>query len=222
VTSTDDAQTEESQTDAESADEEQVERIDLTLDVMLGEPGGSTFNTIVLGGTDIIVPLERDLDGDPYQDDEIWLESLDGSFRERRYSSDPDVVPDEDKNVLLYHFRHVPYGVFNIVAVVAGRPLVVYSGLIVRKEGAFMGQDKLGQDYDACSASEADDEAAEDGQPAEEGGDEEDFVDAYGENPEEDDFDEEDAEPEDDGSDSDDDDSEPEEDDEDAPSDPEA
>jgi hypothetical protein len=142
-------------------DEDDTDEHDLTLDVMLGEPGGATFNTVVLGGTDIVVPLERDLDGDPYQDDEIWLESLDGSFREQRYSSDSDVVPDEDKNVLLYHFRHVPFGVYNIIAVVAARPIVVFTGMVVRKEGVFMGQDKLTEDYEGCAPSETEDDTAD-------------------------------------------------------------
>lgn len=109
------------------------------------------------------MPLERDIDGDPYQDDEIWLESLDGSFREQRYSSDPDVVPDEDKNVLLYHFRHVPLGVYNIIAVVAARPIVVFTGLVVRKEGVFMGQDKLTEDYQGCEPSGAEDDTDDGG-----------------------------------------------------------
>ena len=129
---------------------------DLVVDVMLGKPGGSTFNTVVLGGTDVVIPLERDLDGDPYQDDEVWLENLDGSFRERLYSSDPDVTPDEDNNVLLYTFRHVPFGVYNIVAVVAARPIVIYSGLVVRKEGVFMGEEKLTEDYEPGTPNESD------------------------------------------------------------------
>lgn len=152
---------------------------DLTVDVMLGEPGGSTCNTVVLGGMDIVVPLERDIDGDPYQDDEIWLESFDGSFRERRFSSDPDVVPDEDKNVLLYHFRHVPFGVYNIIAVVAARPVLVYRGLVVRKEGAFMGQDKLSEDYEGCSPSEPEDDTAAATPLLESDDDEEEHTDAY-------------------------------------------
>jgi hypothetical protein len=134
---------------------------DLVLDVMLGEPGGATFNTVVLGGTDVVVPLERDLDGDPYQDDEVWLESLDGSFRMKRLSSDPDVIPDEDNNVLLYHFRHVPFGVYNVVAVVAARPIVVTSGLVVRKQGVFLGDEKLADTYAGGAFGETDD-AAED------------------------------------------------------------
>jgi hypothetical protein len=140
---------------------------DLVVDVMVGEPGEKPFNTLVLGGAEVVVPLERDLDGDPYQDDEVWLESLGGSFRQKLLSSDPDVVPDEDNNVLLYHFRHVPFGVYNVIAVVAARPIVVASGLVVRKEGVFLGDEKLGDTYSSGAFGEA--EADEDAGSPEQG-----------------------------------------------------
>jgi hypothetical protein len=60
-------------------------------DVMLAEPGGKSVNTVVVGGTDVIVPLERDADGDPFHDDEVWLRSASGAVDLRLLSSDPDV-----------------------------------------------------------------------------------------------------------------------------------
>ena len=124
------------------------------------------------------------------------MESLEGSFRQRRFSSDPDVVPDEDDRVLLYHFRHVPFGVYNVVAVVAARPILVYSGLVVRKDGVFMGQEKLTEEYDPCSPDESDegetpsdeknatDAGAADDEPTpdmEQSGDEDEPLDGYDE-----------------------------------------
>jgi hypothetical protein len=177
-------------------DDTEQDDFDLVVDVMVGEPGEKTFNTLVLGGAEVVVPLERDLDGDPYQDDEVWLESLGGSFREKRLSSDPDVVPDEENNVLLYHFRQVPFGVYNVVAVVAARPILVYSGLVVRKDGVFMGEEKLTENYDPCNADEPDEgggpndeedsskarPAADEGtSDTEEGGDEDEPIDGYDE-----------------------------------------
>jgi hypothetical protein len=178
------------------ADDTDRDDVDLVVDVMVGAPGEEPFNTVVLGGTDVIVPLERDLDGDPYQDDEVWLENLEGSFREKRLSSDPDVVSDEDNNVLLYHFRHVPFGVYNVVAVVAARPILVYSGLVVRKDGVFMGEEKLTEEYDPCSPDESDegetpsdeengtDDGSAENEPmpaTEQGGDEDEPIDGYDE-----------------------------------------
>ena len=133
--------------------------------VMIGPPGGKDHNTIVIGGVDIVVPLERDLDGDPYQDDEVWLRSLDGRFEQRRLASDPDVVEDTDTGLLLYRFKSVPHGLYSVWVNVGGQPSEVMRGLVVRREGVFVGdqalttdppKDKLKAEPEAASGPEED------------------------------------------------------------------
>lgn len=112
-------------------------------DVMLAEPGGKTVNTIVVGGTDVIVPLERDADGDPFSDDEVWLRSTNGGVDRHMLSSDPDVEADDANGLLLYRFRDVPFGYYSVWVNVGGQPLEVIRGLTVRQQGVFRGAKKL-------------------------------------------------------------------------------
>lgn len=110
--------------------------------VMLGEPGEDTWNTLVLGGADVVVPVERDAHADPFQDDEVRLRSLDGGWEHRVCSSDDDVEDDEESGLLLCRFRDVPFGVYSAFVVSAGVEVETLHGLVVRREGVFIG-DKL-------------------------------------------------------------------------------
>jgi hypothetical protein len=114
-----------------------------TYDVMVADPGGKTVNTIVVGGTDVVVPLERDLDGDPFHDDEVWLRSASGGVERRLLATDPDVERDDANGLLLYRFREVPFGYYGVWVNVGGEPLEVIRGLVVRQEGVFQGERKL-------------------------------------------------------------------------------
>jgi hypothetical protein len=121
--------------------------------VMLGEPGEDTWNTLVLGGTDVVVPVERDPDGDPFQDDEVWLCALDGTVVQRRYASDDEVDEDEENRLLLYRFTDVRYGVYNVWTKIGGRPSEIARGLVVRREGVFAGESALPEDRQGPGAA---------------------------------------------------------------------
>ena len=153
--------------DVEAEDEggqedEAEEKDDLVVDVMLGEPGGSTFNTLVLGGTDVVVPLERDLDEDPFQDDEVWLCASDGTVIQRRYFSDDEVEEDEDKRILFYRFTGVRYGVYSVWTKIGGQAAELFRGLLVNRTGVFLGDEALGETREgpAMAAGPAEDESA--------------------------------------------------------------
>jgi len=129
-------------------------------DVELGNVRGKDFNTIVLSGVDLTVPLEMDLDDDPLQDDEVRLQSEDGRFEKHVLASDPDAKPDVDKRIVLYTFRLVPPGMYRVsVRIGAEKWLDVVTGLVVTKQGAFLGDKKLGSEPEAVS--ETTDEPAE-------------------------------------------------------------
>jgi hypothetical protein len=116
------------------------------IDVMLGDLGGKPMNTLMLERTDVVVPLERDLDGDPLQDDEVLLCTEDGMVIKRLYSSDDDVEEDADNRMLLYRFKDLRYGVYSIWTKIGGNKVEVLRGLVVRKEGVFMNGEALGEE----------------------------------------------------------------------------
>ena len=120
-------------------------RIDMVVDVMLGEPGGAPFNTVVLGGQPIGVPVERDAQADPFQDDEVWLRSVGGGVELRLLRGDEAVEQDEESGLLLYRFAHVPYGVYSVIVVTAGVPVETMRQLVVRREGVFLGDRQLAE-----------------------------------------------------------------------------
>jgi len=123
------------------------------LNVMLGEPGENTWNTLVLGGADVVVPVERDPDGDPFQDDEVWLCALDGTVVQRRYTSDDEVEEEDGKRLLLYRFTGVRYGVYSVWTKLGGRPSEIARGLVVRREGVFMGETLLSEERQGVGAA---------------------------------------------------------------------
>jgi hypothetical protein len=123
------------------------------VNVMLGEPGEDTWNTLVIGGTEVVVPVERDSDGDPFQDDEVWLCALDGTVVQRRYASDDEVDEDEEKRLLLYRFTDVRYGVYNVWTKIGGRPSEIARGLVVRREGVFAGESALPEERQGQGAA---------------------------------------------------------------------
>ena len=116
--------------------------------VMLGEPGEDTWNTLVLDRTDLIVPLERDFDNDPLQDDEVWLTAADGTVLHRLYSSDEDVSEDPEKRLRFYHFRDLRYGVYHVRVNVAGQAREVLRDIVIRAEGVFIGEKALPTTHD--------------------------------------------------------------------------
>ena len=116
--------------------------------VMLGEPGEDTWNTLVLGGTDVVVPIERDASVDPFQDDEVCLRALNGGWERRICSGDDDVEANEDSELLHCRFRDVPFGVYSVFVVSAGGAVETLRGLVVRREGVFIGDKPLSEARD--------------------------------------------------------------------------
>jgi hypothetical protein len=106
----------------------------------------ATFNTVVLTGVDLELPLEADLDGDPLHDDEVALEGVDGSRRILRVG-DPDVRLDPARRLYLYRFRDVPCGIYTLLVQLSdGGWAPIASGLLVTKAGASLGGAALAGD----------------------------------------------------------------------------
>lgn len=114
------------------------------LDVCLGDPDGSDFNTIVFAGVDLEIPLEADLDGDPLHDDEVRLVAEHGGYDAHLCANEPDVRHVPDKNVYVYRFRDVPPGLYRVLVRVADQGwATVMSGLVVHRSGARLGGKEL-------------------------------------------------------------------------------
>jgi hypothetical protein len=114
-----------------------------THEVALGNLDEDDFNTIVLSGIDVVVPVELDLDGDPLQDDLVRLRSEDGYFDAILASSDPDVEPDTDGGYLNYCFRLVPPGVYRVSVLIAEQWVPLVRGLVVKRDGVFLNGEQL-------------------------------------------------------------------------------
>ena len=114
-----------------------------THDVALFNPGESEHNTIVLGGVDVVIPLELDMDGDPFQDDAVCLRSQGGDWEHVMLSSDPEVLSAPDKRHLYYPFHDVPSGLFNVDVRIAENWVTVISNLLVSRGAAYIGDTPL-------------------------------------------------------------------------------
>lgn len=116
---------------------------DSTHNVALFNPGDTEHNTIVLGGVDVVIPLELDMDGDPFQDDAVCLRSHGGDWEDAKLSSDADVTAAPDKRHLYYPFRDVPAGLYHVDVRIADRWNTVLSNLLVTRGKAFLGNQQL-------------------------------------------------------------------------------
>ena len=114
------------------------------LDVMLGSAGDAQFNTVILSGIDLEVPLEMDLDADPLHDDEVRLLSEDGAYEAVLCASEPDVQADLEKNLYIYRFRAVPPGLYRIQVRTSDQKwATVITDIVVGKKGARIGETDL-------------------------------------------------------------------------------
>lgn len=114
------------------------------LDVMLGSPGDTKFNSLVLSGVDLEVPLEMDLDADPLHDDEIRLLSEDGAYEAVLCANEPDVQTDLDKNLYIYRFRSVPPGLYRIQVRTSDQGwATVITDVVVGRKGVRIGETEL-------------------------------------------------------------------------------
>lgn len=132
-----------------------------TYEVALGNKSESDHNTIVLTGVDVVLPLEMDADGDPLQDDEANLRSASGHYDRTLTIGHPDVVPDKDNGQLLYRFRDVPPGHYRVAVKVAEQWVPVLRGIVITKDGAFIGERKLATEVPATKAAAAPADAGE-------------------------------------------------------------
>jgi hypothetical protein len=115
---------------------------------MLSAIGGSPVNTLVPDLWDVLVPIELDLDDDPRQDDEVSLVGVTGKTVRHLTRADPDVAPDPDSGRLIFRFRSVRFGIYAVWLTVAGDRHELIPHLVVRRAGVFVGDAKLGDDFD--------------------------------------------------------------------------
>lgn len=125
--------------------------IQRTYSVALSRPTDSTFNTLELGGLDLVIPLERDLDKRPDEPDEIRLASDDDSYAHTVRSDDPSVKPDGGTPLLLYPFPNVPPGFYSIGVRVGPVWVTVLRGLRVTRTTVFLGEKSFEQKPDGSS-----------------------------------------------------------------------
>jgi hypothetical protein len=135
-------------------------------DVALGNVDEEDFNTLVLSGIDIVVPVEMDADGDPLQDDEVRLRSEDGYYDAVLRSSDPDVEPDTEAGYLNYCFRLVPPGVYRVSVRVREQWALLVRGLVVKRDGVYVNGEQLDDQPPADRPAAAPAEEAESDEPA--------------------------------------------------------
>lgn len=105
--------------------------------------GEKDWNTIVLPGMELIIPLEEDLDCDPLQDDEIRLLDLAGGQERIVKSSDPEAVPKHEERLIYYHFKNVLPGIYKLSVRIGGHWADLLNDLIVTPKGAFIGRQRL-------------------------------------------------------------------------------
>jgi hypothetical protein len=106
------------------------------LDVSVGDTGGTDFNTVVLTGVDVIIPLEADLDGDPLHDDEVRFLAEAGDYDTVLTANQEDVEFLADKNLYAYKFRDVPPGVYRVLVRVGDQDwATIMSNVVVHRSG---------------------------------------------------------------------------------------
>jgi hypothetical protein len=140
--------------------------------ISLNHLDGDDHNTIVLGGLDVVIPLEIDFDGDASVEDEVRLRSDDGWFEAHVKESEATVEREGDKPILLYTFEAVPPGVYTVSAKVGEEFWDILTGLRVTRDtvkyddksfvGSSSDRDKLGVPDDEGE------ELAEDEEPEDE------------------------------------------------------
>ena len=123
--------------------------------VALFEPGDEGHNVIVLSRVDVVIPIEMDLDGDPQQDDMVSLGSVHGLYEHVLRVGDEDVGPDPDRRIALYHFRHVPPGLYRVAVRIGAAWVQLGSQLSIRREGVFWNGVRLSESApDVTAATE--------------------------------------------------------------------
>jgi len=122
--------------------------------VALFDPGSRATNTIILG-SDLVLPLEADLDGDPTQDDEVRLRSEGGGYDVTLRAGSGDVVLDPDRPLLLYQFRDVPRGRYTVRVRIGDSWTTLIPELTVKRSGVFAGEQEITGSLDQVVVGEA-------------------------------------------------------------------
>jgi len=92
---------------------------------------------------ELIVPLERDIDGNPFQRDLVRLRQLDGGYESQLMEGDPDVRRDGENPLNFFHFQQVPPGRYAIDVYTQDTWRTILHGLTVSTAGAFYGQESF-------------------------------------------------------------------------------
>lgn len=100
-------------------------------------PGEQRYNTLVLSGIDVVVPLEVDLETDPNPHDEIRLKSKDGLYEAHLKPGDPAVTQDGDNPLLLFTFRDVLPGIYAVEVFIGKKWYQIMGDLHISRKGAF-------------------------------------------------------------------------------------
>ena len=114
--------------------------------VTLNPTQGGPPNTLVLAGHDLVVPLERDLDGDPEQADQVKLYEEEGY--EQVLSSDDDDVEESGDTILLYTFRDVPPGEYSLAVKLGDDWVDVLRGIEVTRDEVWWGDENHEGEHD--------------------------------------------------------------------------
>ena len=107
--------------------------------VATSHPSDQTYNTLVLDGINLIIPLEIDLDNDPDTPDMVRLKSDDGGYEAILTAGQEGVEQDGDNPLNYFHFHYVPLGVFSIAVKIADQWCTIVASLRVTHTGVFVG-----------------------------------------------------------------------------------
>lgn len=101
-------------------------------------PDDNKYNTLVLSGIELVIPLEADLDADPNTRDSIKLVSQDGAYECVLTVGDTEVVKDGENPLYFYHFHFVPPGFYRVEVKIGEEWVPIISDLQVNQEGVFL------------------------------------------------------------------------------------
>jgi hypothetical protein len=107
------------------------------------EKGREGRNVLVLEVIDLVIPLEADLDNDPDNPDTLRLRAENGAYEAQLRGDDPDVEPDGDNPLLLYKFRDVPLGTYDLELLTSRGWITVIDDLRVTGDGVMRGDVSL-------------------------------------------------------------------------------
>jgi hypothetical protein len=102
-------------------------------------PNDQTKNTLVIGGVDVVIPLEIDVDDDPRSHEHIRLCSEDGLFEAHLQAGGPDVRQDGDHPLLFCTFRDVPPGLYSLEVRIGNAWYKILASLQITRDEAQLG-----------------------------------------------------------------------------------